>query len=94
MPSKKKKKNIATLSELELRGQKLEAMINLSESMRDTEKRDYVHFNDFLHMASEEPELIFRDIFRYMHDMLHHYVPEGVDEYGDSEHSVGFVHIS
>jgi predicted Ser/Thr protein kinase len=92
MPNRKKKKNIETLSELELRGRKLEAMINLSDSMRDTEKRDYMHFNDFLHMASEEPELIFRDIFQYVHDMMHHYVPEGVDEYGDNEHSVGFVH--
>ncbi|HNW99085.1 MAG TPA: hypothetical protein PKK00_11805 [Bacteroidales bacterium] len=91
MATRKKKKSIETLSELELRGQKLEAMINLSESMRDREKRDYVHFNDFLHMASEEPELIFRDIFQYFHDMMRYYVPEGIDEY-ESEHSVGFVH--
>lgn len=92
MATRKKKKNIETLSDLEIRGQKLEAMINLSENLRDTEKRDYMHFNDFLHMASEEPELIFRDIFQYSHDMMRYYVPEGVDEYGESEHSVGFVH--
>lgn len=92
MATRKKKKNIETLSELELRGQKLEAMISLSENMRDSEKRDYMHFNDFLHMASEEPELIFRDIFQYFHDMMRYYVPEGVDEYGESEHSVGFMH--
>jgi len=87
-----KKKIMKTLSELEIRGKRLEVLINLANSMRDTEKRDYVHFNDFLHMASEEPELIFRDIFQYFHDMMHYYVPEGIDEYGDSEHSVGFVH--
>lgn len=91
MAIKKKKKIVKTLSELEIRGKRLEILINLANSMRDTEKRDYVHFNDFLHMASEEPELIFRDIFRYFHDMMHYYVPEGVDEYGDSEHSIGFV---
>ena len=93
MVTKKKKKKITVdLSELETRGKKLEALINLSNSMLDTEKRDYVHFNDFLHMASEEPALIFRDIFQYFHDMMHFYVPEGIDEYGDSEHSFSFSH--
>jgi predicted Ser/Thr protein kinase len=88
----KKKKKTVDLSELESRGKKLEVLINLSNSMRDTDKRDYVHFNDFLHMASEDPELIFRDIFQYFHDMMHYYVPEGVDEYGDKEQSIGFMH--
>ena len=91
MATKKKKKPI-DLSELETRGKKLEALINLSNSMRDTEKREYVHFNDFLSLASEEPDLIFRDIFQYFHDMMHYYVPEGIDEYEDKEHSIGFVH--
>jgi len=91
MATKKKKKTV-DLSELESRGKKLEAMITLSNSMRDTEKRDYVHFNDFLHMASEEPELIFRDFFQYFHDMMHYYVPDGHDEYSDQEHSIGFMH--
>ena len=93
MTTKKIKiKKTTDLEELESRGKKLEAMINLSNSMRDTEKREYVHFNDFLHMASEEPNLIFRDIFQFFHDMMHYYVPEGLDEYGDdSENSIGFV---
>ena len=86
----KKKKITVDLSELETRGKKLEALINLSNNMLDTEKREYVHFNDFLHMASEEPAFIFRDIFQYFHDMMHFYVPEGIDEYGDSENSIGF----
>lgn len=90
MATKKKKKTV-DLSELESRGKKLEALITLSNSMRDTEKRDYVHFNDFLHMASEEPELIFRDFFQYFHDMMHYYVPDGHDEYGDHEHTIGFM---
>ena len=89
---KTKIKKTTDLEELESRGKKLEALINLSNSMRDTEKRDYVHFNDFLHMASEEPNLIFRDIFQFFHDMMHYYVPDGLDEYGDdSENSIGFV---
>lgn len=91
MATKKKEKTV-DFSELESRGKKLEALINLSNNMRDTEKRDYVHFNDFLHMASEEPELIFRDFFQYFHDMMHYYVPDGHDEYGDTEHSIGFAH--
>lgn len=89
--AKKKIRKTVDLSELESRGKKLEALITLSNSMRDTEKREYVHFNDFLHMASEEPNLIFRDIFQYFHDMLHYYVPDGTDEYGNTENTIGFV---
>lgn len=88
----KKKKIKLDLSALESRGKKLEALITLSNNMRDLEKREYVHFNDFLHMASDEPDLIFRDIFQYFHDMMHHYVPNGLDEYENTEHSIGFVH--
>jgi len=84
-------KVIKSLSELESRGKRLEALINLTNSMRDVEKREHLYFNDFLHMASEEPRLIFRDIFQYFHDMMHYYVPEGFDEYPESEHSIGFV---
>jgi predicted Ser/Thr protein kinase len=87
----KKKKNPVDLSELVSRGKKLEAMITLSHTLRDTDKRDYVHFNDFLFMASEEPDLIFRDIFQYFHDMMHYFVPDGIDEYEDEGHSIGFV---
>ena len=91
MATKKKTKTL-DLSELESRGKRLEALINLSNNLRDTEKREYVHFNDFLHLASEEPRLLFRDIFQYFHDMMYYYVPEGHDEYSDSEHSIGFAH--
>jgi len=91
MTTKKNKKTL-DLSELESRGKRLEALINLSNNLRDTEKRDYIHFNDFLHLASEEPGPIFRDIFQYFHDMMYYYVPDGHDEYGDSEHTIGFAH--
>jgi predicted Ser/Thr protein kinase len=94
MAAKKTRKEAENLLELQQRGERLEALINLSSNMRDAETHDIVHFNDFMYQASNEPELVFRDIFQYFHDMVHHYVPEGIDEYGENEDSIGFMHYN
>lgn len=85
-------KTAASFTELQDRGKRLEALINLNNKLLDTEKRDCVSFNEFLHQASEYPELVFRDVFQYIYDMFSHYVGEGVDEYETNENSIGFVH--
>ncbi len=87
----KKKKQVLTLSDIEDKGRRLEVLINLSNNLRETEKREYVHFNDFLHSASEEPDFVFRDIFQYFHDMINYYVPEGYDDYEETQDSAGFL---
>jgi len=71
---------------------KLEALINLSNNIRERERRNPINFNDFLFLAEKNPEFIFRDIFQLFHDMMHFYIPEGKDEYEESGDSVGFVH--
>ena len=88
--NKPRKKAEENYSEVEDRGKRLEALINLSNDLRDTEKRVPVSFNDFLYFAADQPEIVFRDIFQLFHDMVNFYVPAGVDEYKDSD-SIGFV---
>ncbi len=94
MANKKNEKKTESLTELEQRGKRLEALINLGNNMKERETRDWVHFNDFLYLASHEPEWVFRDIFQYFHDMVMHYVPEGVDEYANHEDTIGFLHYN
>jgi len=88
-----KKKEI-TYSDLEDRGKRLEALINLSNNLREKELKVSIPFNDFLFNAAEEPELVFRDIFQLFHDMVHYYVPEGMDEYEHSPESIGYVNYN
>lgn len=87
-----KNKKIESLTELQDRGKRLEALINLNNKLLDSDKKDNLSFNEFLHLASGEPDLMFRDIFQYIHDMFACIVGEGVDEYESNEHSIGFKH--
>lgn len=78
-------------TEIESKAKRLEALIRLSNNIREKEKREPIPFNDFLFMAGSQPQLVFRDIFQLFHDMLHHFVPEGTDDFKrDTEH-IGFV---
>jgi predicted Ser/Thr protein kinase len=81
-----------SLSEIERRAKKLEALINVGAKLRERERRLPVPFNDFLYQASHTPECVFRNIFQLFHDMLHYYVPEGIDDFHQTDESVGFVH--
>lgn len=78
-------------SDIEEKGKRLEALYDLSKNMRSKQRRTPLPFNDFLHLASTQPELVFRDVFQLFHDMVHHFVPDGVEEYPEHEHSIGFM---
>ncbi len=73
------------------KGQRLESLYNLSKYIRDKERRLPMTFNDFLHLLAESPEHALRDVFQLFHDTIHHYVPEGKDDFAVTEDSVGFV---
>lgn len=62
----------------------------LSSNIKDKERRFPIPMTDFLKLTTRIPEIIFRDIFQIFHDMVKHYVPEGIDEYEDREESAGF----
>lgn len=88
---RKKKNHIETYEEIESRGSRLEALIKLSKDMLDKERRMPIPFNDFLYLASCSPEIVFRDIFQLFYDMVHYYIPEGIEEYPELPDSVGFL---
>ncbi len=76
------------ISELEERGRRLEALINLSDNIREKDRGLPLPFNDFLFQATLRPQHIFRDIFQYFHDMVDYYVP---DSEKDMQDNVGFA---
>ncbi|MEJ5267300.1 MAG: hypothetical protein WHW07_05810 [Bacteroidales bacterium] len=77
---------------IEEKAARLEAALNkLSEELKINDLYEKINFDDFLFLASRQPKLVFRDIFMFFHDMIHHYVPEGKDDFEINEHSVGYV---
>lgn len=89
-----RKKNfiINQIEDVEEQGRQLEELIRLTQSIREKDQRITMSFNDFLFAAAREPQVIFRNIFQLFYDMVHHYVPEGSDDFPMTEDSVGFVH--
>lgn len=81
----KKIKTEETLDKIQDKAKRLEALINLSNDLRNKERRIPISFNDFLHLASTNPEHIFRDIFQLFYDMIKHYVPEVKGRYQSGE---------
>lgn len=84
------KSDIENFQDIHTKAQRLEALIHLSNTIRNKERRVPIPFNEFLYLASREPEFVFRDIYQLFHDMMHHYIPEGIDEYSNSDESIGF----
>jgi len=81
--------------ELHEKAQRLEnTLTKLSEELKVHELYDKMNFDDFLFMASKDPEMVFRDIFMFFHDMINYYVPEGRDDYKVTDDSVGFVNYN
>lgn len=90
--ARKKSFVINQIEDVEEQGRQLEDLIRLTQNIREKDQRVTMSFNDFLFAASREPQIIFRNIFQLFYDMVHHYVPEGSDDFPMTEDSVGFVH--
>jgi predicted Ser/Thr protein kinase len=90
MPTAKQPDENVRKNDALTKGERLEALINLSRNIRDKERRIPISYDDFLYIASIQPKQIFRDIFQYFHDMVEYYIPEGYDEYPSNESS-GFL---
>ncbi len=87
---KEKEKHFEDYDDVEQRAKRLEALINLSNDIRDIDRRQSISFNDFLYLATEQPHIAFRNIFQLFHDMVKHYIPDGRDEYEITEDTIGF----
>jgi len=93
--SEKNTHNNNSADDLHKKAAKLEKTLrNLSNELKINDLYDKINFDDFLFLASRKPELVFRDIFKFFHDMIHFYVPEGQDDYKVTDESVGFVNYN
>lgn len=84
--------NIENLGDIGKKALRLEETLQkLSEELKINDPYDRINFDDFLHIAATEPNIVFRDIFKFFYDMINHYVPEGKDDYKHSNDTIGFV---
>ncbi|MBI4438635.1 serine protein kinase PrkA [Candidatus Woesearchaeota archaeon] len=54
-------------------------------------RRSLIPFSQTLETAAQNPEPFFRDVFQLFYDMVHHYVPQGINEYPDDPENAGYV---
>jgi predicted Ser/Thr protein kinase len=79
------------IEELERKGERLEALIRLSKSLKDEERRLPMSFNGFLNLASRKPDHAFRNVFQLFYDMVQFYVRRVEDGKSKDNESVGFI---
>ncbi|MCT4640275.1 MAG: hypothetical protein N4A72_21435 [Bacteroidales bacterium] len=60
--------------QMSAKGERLEALISLGESIKKSSVFDPISFNDFLYTATRNPKVVFRDIYQLFYDMVHHYI--------------------
>lgn len=91
MSKKSNNNKVESYSDIKKKAQKLETtLLKLSDELKVSNLYDRINFDDFLYMASTNPKTVFRDIFRFFFDMINFYVPEGKDDYKESQHTIGF----
>jgi predicted Ser/Thr protein kinase len=79
------------MEELERKGERLEALIRLGNSLKDEERRVLLSFNNFLNLASRHPRHALRNVFQLFYDMVHHYVSKIEDSKGLDNETAGFI---
>jgi predicted Ser/Thr protein kinase len=67
------------------------ALNRLCQNIKDQGRRSPMGFKEFLGLAAEHPDIVFRDIFRLFCDMITGYVGDGIDEYPDDPESINYV---
>lgn len=68
------------------------AMDNLNQGIHEWNTQMPIPFYDFLDVTATIPHIIIRNVFQVFHDMILHFVGEGVDEYPDDPESIQYVH--
>lgn len=79
------------IDELSRKGERLEALIRLGNSLMDEERRLPMTFNGFLNLASRKPRHALRNVFQLFYDMVQFYVEKIDDSKGFDNESIGFV---
>jgi len=81
------------VQDLMAKGLKIESLIRLTNKSFEKEQRKAISFDEFLYQLNRKPESVLRDIFQLVYDMVHHYVPDGYDEYPTTGDSIGYMHF-
>lgn len=76
---------------LEIRGKRLDELINEGISQKSLDRRLPITFDEFLLLATFHPERVFRDIFQVFYDMVFKYIPGAKHSYNDKEDKAGFL---
>jgi predicted Ser/Thr protein kinase len=64
----------------------------LCRKIKERESRPHLTFREFMQLAAEKPELIFRNVFQVFHDMVYSHIGAGLDEYPDDPESINYVY--
>jgi predicted Ser/Thr protein kinase len=67
-------------------------LTDLSTKIKEQESGAPAPFSEYLTHLSDHPNVLLRNVFQRMYDMMGAYVSEGVDEYPDEPESVRYVH--
>ena len=68
-----------------------QALGNLDRVAADRNNRTLIPFEDYLGLVRSNPARHLRNVFQLFHDMIRHYVDEGINEYPDDPESIGYV---
>lgn len=67
------------------------AISNLNRALKREEIPGPMPFKEFLKYVGEDPALTLRNVFQLFHDMIHYYVPEGVNEYPNDPETINYI---
>ena len=68
-----------------------EILEQLNQKMADEKQQVKISFSEYLTRLSTSPRSLTRDIFQLVYDMVHYYVPPGIDESPDDPESVNYM---
>jgi predicted Ser/Thr protein kinase len=65
---------------------------SLYQKIREREHRLPIPYQEFMALAGEQPNIVFRNIFQRLHDMIKSHVGDGLNEYADDPESINYVY--
>jgi predicted Ser/Thr protein kinase len=64
----------------------------LFRKIEEREHRLPITYLEFMALAGAQPDIVFRNIFQRLHDMIKSHVGEGVNEYADDPESINYAY--
>jgi DNA polymerase III delta prime subunit len=66
-------------------------MEKLNGLLQKERKPVNIRFKTFLELIAENPQRSMRSIFQLFHDMIHYYIPQGINEYPNDPESINYI---